>query len=77
MLNDENYMLQAVQIAKGSGVDLPVGAIIVNNGNIIAKAHNEKELKNNSTLHAEMVVIQEAQAKLEKCQEKFLRYRKE
>lgn len=66
MLNDENYMLQAVQIAKGSGVDLPVGAIIVNNGNIIAKAHNEKELKNNSTLHAEMVVIQEAQAKLNK-----------
>ncbi len=41
--------------------EVPVGAIIVNkNGEIIAKAHNLVEINNNSTCHAEKLVIEKA-----------------
>ena len=41
--------------------EVPVGAIIVNkNGEIIAKAHNLVETNNNSTCHAEKLVIEKA-----------------
>ena len=41
--------------------EVPVGAIIVNkNGNIIAKAHNLVETRNDATSHAEKLVIEKA-----------------
>ena len=40
---------------------MPIGAVLVKNGEIISKAHNEKELRKDVTAHAEMLVIQEAQ----------------
>ncbi len=41
--------------------EVPVGAIIVDkNGNIIAKAHNLVETRNNATSHAEKLVIEKA-----------------
>lgn len=46
--------------------EIPVGAIIVQNGKIIAKAHNLKETKNDTTNHAEILAIQKASKKLKK-----------
>lgn len=56
-----DFMQEAINVAKNSGKDLPIGAVLVKNGEIISKAHNEKELKKDVTAHAEMLVIQTAQ----------------
>ena len=56
-----DFMQEAINIAKTSGNDLPIGAVLVKDGKIIAKAHNEKEQKKDVTAHAEMLVIQEGQ----------------
>ena len=58
------FMLEALKIAKQSGEDLPIGAVIMRDGKVLAKAHNKKEAKNDVTAHAEMLVIQSAQRKL-------------
>ena len=44
--------------------EVPVGAIIVKNGQIIARAHNKKEKKNDCTSHAEIECIRKASKKL-------------
>ena len=46
--------------------DVPVGAVIVRNGKIIAKAHNLKEKKHNPLLHAEIIAINKASKKLKR-----------
>lgn len=58
----EKYMKIALKEAKKSYLkgDVPVGAIIVENGKIIAKAHNEKERKRNAIKHAEILAISQA-----------------
>lgn len=56
-----DFMQEAINIAKDSEKDLPIGAVLVKNGEIISKAHNEKALQKDVTAHAEMLVIQEAQ----------------
>lgn len=58
------FMQEALKIAKQSGEDLPIGAVIMRDGKVLAKAHNKKEAKNDVTAHAEMLVIQSAQRKL-------------
>ena len=62
MLN-EKYMQLAIDIAKKSGNDLPIGAVLVKDGEVIAQAHNEKELYQQVSKHAEMIVIEQACAK--------------
>ncbi len=54
------YMQEALNIAKTSGSDIPVGAVIVKNGNIIAKAVNRREEDKRTTAHAEILAIEEA-----------------
>lgn len=44
--------------------EVPVGAVIVRNGKIIAKGHNQRITKNNAILHAEIDAIQKATKKL-------------
>lgn len=44
--------------------EVPVGAVIVQNGKVLAKGHNKKNAKQNTIWHAEMVVIDKAQKKL-------------
>lgn len=56
-----DFMQEAINIAKISGNDLPIGAVLVKNGEIIAKAHNEKEHKKDVTAHAEILAIQDGQ----------------
>ena len=59
-----NFMKEAIKKAKFSGKDIPVGAVIVKNGEIIAKATNQRELRQNTIYHAEMVAIKRACRKL-------------
>ncbi len=54
------YMQEALNIAKTSGSDIPVGAVIVKDGNIIAKAVNRREEDKRATAHAEILAIEEA-----------------
>lgn len=53
-------MPQAINIAKQSGSDVPVGAVIVKNGKIIVSACNEREKSNDITAHAEILAIKRA-----------------
>ena len=59
-----DYMKLAIDLAKKSGKDIPVAAIIVKDGKIIAKAVNEREKSQNTINHAEMLAIQRANKKL-------------
>lgn len=54
-----NEALKEAKKAYDKG-DTPIGAVIVRDGEIIARGHNEKELKLDSTLHAEMIAIKKA-----------------
>lgn len=56
-----DYMKTAIAEAKKTGKDVPVGAVLVMDGKIIAKAHNNKESDNDITSHAEILVIREAE----------------
>lgn len=40
--------------------DVPVGAVIVREGEVIAAAHNERELRGDPTAHAELLALREA-----------------
>lgn len=44
--------------------EVPVGAVIVKDNHIIARAHNKKETKHDATSHAEILAIQKACKKL-------------
>ena len=56
--------LREAQMAFEQG-EVPIGAVIVHNGQVIASAHNEREQKNDPTAHAEVLVIQRAAKVLE------------
>lgn len=62
----EFYMLEALKEAQKAQEhdDIPVGAVIVQNGIIIARGHNKREEKQSVLLHAELVAIQSACEKL-------------
>lgn len=64
MLNP--FMAQAIEEAKKAldKKEVPVGAVIVKNDKIIARAHNLRETENQATYHAEILCIQEACNKL-------------
>lgn len=63
---DTTYMQTALELAQ-KGADLgevPVGAVIVKDGCVIARAHNERELLPDATAHAEVLAIRRACAAL-------------
>jgi len=55
---------RAIKIAKQAQDEIPVGAIIVKDGEIISSAYNQKERLNDVTAHAEILAIREAEKKL-------------
>lgn len=63
---EEKYMLMAIEEAKKAYEigEVPIGAIIVLNGEVIAKAHNQKEMMNSVTRHAEIIAVEKASKKL-------------
>lgn len=56
------YMNMALDLAKMSlkSEDVPVGAVIVRNGEVIGKGYNRREKDNDPTAHAEIMAIKEA-----------------
>ena len=40
--------------------DIPVGAVVVRDGEVIGTGHNERELRSDPTAHAEMIALREA-----------------
>ena len=56
----------ALQQARKAALEdeVPVGAVIVQNDKIITKGHNKKNARQNTLWHAEMVVLDKAQKKL-------------
>lgn len=67
MTEQEKYMKEALKQAKKAyeKEEIPVGAIIVKDHKIIARAYNEKEYKLDTTKHAEILAIQKASKKLQ------------
>ena len=67
MEKNEKFMKEALKEAQKAyeKLEVPVGAVIVKDGKIIAKAHNLKETKTDTTKHAEILAIQKASKKLE------------
>jgi len=64
---DERFMrtaIEAARIAQDNG-DVPIGAVIVHQGQIIAKAYNQREQLADPTAHAEIVALTQAAAALE------------
>ena len=65
MINEhQNYMKIALEEATLSGQDVPVGAVLVIGGEIVAKSSNKREELNKPSAHAEILVIDAAAKKL-------------
>lgn len=67
MQEKEKFMQEALKEAKKAEnkLEVPVGCVIVKDGKIVARAHNLKETKTDTTKHAEIIAIQKASKKLE------------
>ncbi len=64
---DQLYMQTAIkqaEIAEENG-DVPIGAVIVHNSQIIAKAYNQREQLQDPTAHAEIIALTQAAAALQ------------
>src|SRR5207253_7802253 len=61
---DENFMREALRQAQKANQagEVPVGAVIVREGKIIGRAHNQIELLKDATAHAEMLALTQAEA---------------
>ncbi|MGG3626563.1 tRNA adenosine(34) deaminase TadA [Bacillus gobiensis] len=61
-MTNEYFMKEAIKEARKAGEkgEVPIGAVLVLNGEIIARAHNLRETEQRSMAHAEMLVIDEA-----------------
>ena len=63
-VSDESFMREALRLAKKAyeADEVPVGAVVVRQEKIIARAYNQVELLKDATAHAEMVALTEAEA---------------
>ena len=61
---DEAFMHEALRLARKAfeKEEVPVGAIVTQNGKIIARAFNQVEMLKDATAHAEMLAITQAEA---------------
>src|SRR5918999_6586469 len=64
--SDEHFMRLALREARRAldHDDVPVGAVVVHDGEGIGAGHNERELRQDPTAHAEMLALREAAAAL-------------
>ena len=65
-MDEKKYMKMAISEAKRAlkKGEVPIGAIIIKDGKVISKGHNERETKANSLCHAEIIAINKACKKL-------------
>jgi tRNA(adenine34) deaminase len=63
---DEYFMRLALREAERAPDhdDVPIGAVLVHGGEVLAAARNERELRGDPTAHAELLALREASAKL-------------
>ncbi|MHC4757603.1 MAG: tRNA adenosine(34) deaminase TadA [Planctomycetota bacterium] len=63
---DERFMRVAIEAAKiaRENDDVPIGAVIIHNGQIVAKAYNQREQLQDPTAHAEIIALTQAAAAL-------------
>ncbi len=63
---DDYFMRMALREAERAleHDDVPIGAVLVRDGELVAAAHNERELRQDPTAHAEVIALREA-ARLE------------
>ena len=61
---DASFMQQALRLAEKAfkAGEVPVGAVVVQGGRIIARAYNQVELLKDATAHAEMLAVTQAEA---------------
>jgi tRNA(adenine34) deaminase len=61
---DEQFMRAALEEARRAlgHDDVPVGAVVVVDGEVIASGHNERELRGDPTAHAEIIALRAAAA---------------
>ena len=61
------FMVEALKqaLAAADADEVPIGAVIVHQNKIIARAHNQRETLNDPTAHAEMIALTQAAAHLE------------
>jgi tRNA(adenine34) deaminase len=61
-MNDEYYMSLAIEEAKKAGAlgEVPIGAVIVRNGEVVGRGYNLRETGKNPLAHAEIIAIKEA-----------------
>ena len=64
--DDERFMAEAIAEADAAAADgeVPVGAVIVRDGEIVSRAHNMVETSRSSSAHAEMIALEAAEAAL-------------
>jgi tRNA(adenine34) deaminase len=62
-----HYMALALREARAAleTGDVPVGAVVVHDDRVIGRAHNQRELLQDPTAHAEMIALTQAAAALE------------
>ena len=65
-MEHENWVKEALREAEKAlqHGDVPVGAVVVSGGEIIASRHNEKELTKNPAAHAELLALSDAAEKI-------------
>jgi tRNA(adenine34) deaminase len=66
-VDDDRFMQEAVKQAERAAEagEVPVGAVIVHGGRVIARAHNQVETLRDATAHAEMIALTQAAEALE------------
>ena len=66
MSDKKTYMKIALKEAEKASKkgEVPIGAVVVKNGEVLSKAHNLREKKKNSLCHAEVIAIERACKKL-------------
>jgi tRNA(adenine34) deaminase len=60
--DEEHFMRLAMREAElaAEHEDVPIGAVLVRGGQVVAAAHNERELRQDPTAHAEVLLLREA-----------------
>jgi len=61
-VDDEAFMSLALEEARAAPLhdDVPIGAVVIRDGEVLARARNERELRRDPTAHAEVLALRRA-----------------